>query len=54
METHFKSWPVKKCSEVYLQPYTNMKMIWKESRDGLNRYAKPAKKLFQAFALWYI
>ena len=49
---YFEFWSVKKCSEVSLQPYTSVKMIRKGSRDGLNRYAKPAKKLFQAFAPW--
>ena len=28
-------------------------MIRKKSREGPNRYAKLAKRLFQAFAFWY-
>ena len=28
-------------------------MILNGSRDGTKRYTKPAKRLFQAFALWY-
>ena len=48
---YFEFWTVKKCSGVSLQPYTNVKMIRTGSPDEPNRYAKPAKRLFQAFAL---
>ena len=41
------------CSEISLQPYARVKMIQKGSRDGPISSAKPAKILFQAFALWY-
>ena len=49
----FEFWPVKKCSGMSLQPYTNVKMIRKRSEDGPNRYAKLVKGLFQTFVLWY-